>query len=40
MIDLTTDGFVGEKVTITLKADGYNDLVYQAETDGETGADR
>ena len=28
VIDLTTDGFVGEKVTITLKADGYNDLVY------------
>ena len=35
VIDMTTDGFVGEKVTITLKADGYDDLVYQAETDGE-----
>ena len=40
VIDLTTDGFVGEKVTITLKADGYNDLVYQAETDGEKGPDQ
>ncbi len=40
VIDLTTDGFVGKKVTITLKADGYNDLVYQAETDGEKVPDQ